>query len=270
VLEEKRRLIDRAIQALAEADAVLASNPTSTAPILQKVIRAMEMQDIDMMRRYYTDEAWEKWKHHYADWPPESWRDLYRDIAASLDADPRGPVAQALVDRWLALVQGASPMPAIRTGLIKAWADREHWPLPLRRRLAEFDIERATRFIGVALWERWEAEREAREREGAPAPPRVTESRRSLFHDCTRVLDRDPASPEAQAVVARWRALLDAETGGDEETKREMLEGFRSRRTWPSGLKRYTASLYEMDAETWEKVTDFIERAATTPLPLTP
>ena len=80
-------------------------------------------------------------------------------------------------------------MPAIRTGLIKAWADREHWPLPLRRRLAEFDIERATRFIGVALWERWEAEREAREREGAPAPPRVTESRRALFHDCTRVLE---------------------------------------------------------------------------------
>lgn len=69
MLEEKRRLIDRAIQALAEADAVLASNPTSTAPILQKVIRAMEMQDIDMMRRYYTDEAWEKWKHHYEDWP---------------------------------------------------------------------------------------------------------------------------------------------------------------------------------------------------------
>jgi DNA-binding transcriptional MerR regulator len=267
VLEDKRRLLDRAIQALTEADEALARDPSSTTAALQKVISAMDSHDIDVMRRYYTDEAWDAWKHHYEDWPPEQWRRLYGDITAAIDSDPRGPAAQALVDRWLALTQGASPLPSVRTGLIKAWADRDHWPPVLKRRMAEFDIERATRFIGEALWERWDAEREARERAGAPGSPRVTESRRALFHDCARVLDRAPSSPEAQALVTRWRALLDAETGGDEETRREALQGFRARRAWPSGLKRYWASLHEMDAETWERVTDFIDLAAASASP---
>jgi len=39
----------------------------------------MEMQDVDMMRKYYSDEAWEAWKHHYKDWPPDEWRALYKD-----------------------------------------------------------------------------------------------------------------------------------------------------------------------------------------------
>jgi hypothetical protein len=28
-------------------------------------------------------------------------------------------------------------------------------------------------------------------------------------------------------------------------------------------MKRYMASLYELDVETWQRVTDFLERAAT-------
>ena len=28
-------------------------------------------------------------------------------------------------------------------------------------------------------------------------------------------------------------------------------------------MKRYIASLYELDVDTWQRVTDFIERAAT-------
>ena len=40
-----------------------------------------------------------------------------------------------------------------------------------------------------------------------------------------------------------------------------MLKAFRGRRSWPVGMKRYWASLYEMDADTWERVTDFIEKA---------
>jgi hypothetical protein len=221
----------------------------------------MEMQDVDVMRKYYSDEAWEQWKHHYDDWPPEEWRELYRDIIAAIGSDPTGPVAQALVDRWLTIVQGASPRAAIREGLIKAWADREHWPTALKRRVAEYDIERATRFIGEALWERWEAERLAREKAGAPAPPRVSESRRSLFRDWSAILGADPSSPAACALVARSRALLDAETGGDEEIKRDMIDAFSRRRHWPEGMKRYLASLYEMDLDTWQRVTDLIERA---------
>jgi hypothetical protein len=146
--------------------------------------------------------------------------------------------------------------------LIKAWADRDQWPASLKCRVAEYDIERANRFTGEALWERWEAGRLERERAGAPAPAHVSQSRRALFRDCSTILRSNPASPEAQAVVSRWRALLEAETGGDEEVKRDMLDAFARRRQWPSGMRRYTASLYEMDVDTWQEVTDFIERAA--------
>ena len=129
--------------------------------------------------------------------------------------------------------------------------------------MAEYDIERATRFIGEALWERWEAERLERERAGAPAPPRASESRRTLFRDCAAILDSEPSSLEAQSLVARWRALIEAETLGDEELKRDTLDAFSRRREWPNGMRRYIASLYELDVETWQRVTDFIERAAT-------
>jgi DNA-binding transcriptional MerR regulator len=267
VLEDKRRLIGRAIHALSDAEVALASGASSTTAILQEVIRVMETQDLDVMKKYYSEETWEQWKHHYEDWPPEEWRTLYRDIIAAIGTDPTSPTAQALADRWLNVIQGASPQPAIRTGLIKAWADKEHWPASLKRRVAECDVERATRFIGEALWERWEAERLERERSGAPAPPRVTESRRALYREWLGILGSDPSGQEAQALAARWRALLDAQTGGDEETKREVLEGFSRRREWPDGMKRYMASLYEMDVDTWQRVTDFIERAALTPRP---
>ena len=223
----------------------------------------MEMQDVDVMRKYYSDEAWKRWKHHYDDWPPEEWRALYHDIIAAIDSDPRGTVAQALANRWLMIVQGASAEPAVRTGLIKAWADREHWPAALKRRVAEYDIERATRFIGEALWERWEAERVERERAGVPAPPRAPESRRALFRDCALLLESDPSGREAQSLVGRWRALVDAETLGDVELKRDALDAFSRRRQWPNGMRRYIASLYELDVDTWQRVTDFIERAAT-------
>jgi DNA-binding transcriptional MerR regulator len=264
VLEDRRRVLDRAIEALTAAEAALLSGASSTTAILQEVIRVMALQDIDVMKKYYSEEAWAQWRYHYEDWPPDEWRALYRDIIAAIDSDPTSLPAQTLADRWLRVVQDASPQAAIRSGLIKAWADREHWPASLKRRVAEYDIERATRFMGEVLWERWEAERLERERAGAPAPPHVSESQRALFREWSAILGADPGCPEAQALVSRWRALMDAQTGGDEEIKREMLEAFSRRRQWPNGMRRYIASLYDVDVDTWQRVTDFIERAGAT------
>ena len=101
MLEDKRQMLNRAIQALTEAEAAVASGASSTTAILQEVIRVMETQDVDVMRKYYSDEAWEAWKHHYEDWPPDEWRALYKDIIAGIGSDPKGPVAQAhVVSRW--------------------------------------------------------------------------------------------------------------------------------------------------------------------------
>lgn len=259
VLEDKRRALDRAIDALREAERAIECDPASEPQILKQVITAMSRQDVDAMRKYYSDEAWEQWKHYYDDWPSEEWRVLYREVGAVLDDDPASERAQALADRWMALAQ-RSPAGPVRTGLMKAWVDREHWPASLRRRLAEFDVERASEFVNNALWIRWDRDRDVRAQRGE-IPPRASPSRRALFQEWTRLVGTDPLAPAAQSLAVRWRDLLEYETSGDEEMKDDIRRAFRSRQRWPTGMKRYFAALYETDLDTWEQVTDFMERA---------
>ena len=78
------------------------------------------MPDIDVMRKYFSDEAWAAGREHFGDWPSQEWQALYRDVAASLDADPASAAAQALADRWVALTLTASAGSGVRAGLIRA------------------------------------------------------------------------------------------------------------------------------------------------------
>jgi len=261
VLEEKRRLLDRAIRALTDAERAVRADSSSPTAVLQDVIRIMSMQDIDIMRKYYTDEAWARWQRYYEEWPSPAWQALYRDIGAAMGSDPAAPHVQALADRWQALSKEDAVTPAVRTGLIRAWADREHWPPSLKRRLEEFDVERATRFIAEALWVRWANEQDVRAQRGGPGLPRVTDSRRALFDEWTSLLGSDPGSDRVQALFARWRALLDVETNGDEKIKADHEAWLQRRHTWPAGMRRYFASLYATDSETWLRVADFIDQA---------
>ena len=57
---------------------------------------------------------------------------------------------------------------------------------------------------------------------------------------------------------AAWHGPI---TGGDEELKNDIRRAFLKRQAWPQGMKRYFASLYEADLETWDRVTEFIEQA---------
>ena len=261
MLEEKRRRLDRAIRALAEAERAAATESSPVTTILQDVIRVMNMQDIDGMRKYYSDETWAQWRHYYEDWPSPAWQALYRDIGTALGSDPAAPHAQALADRWQALTREDADTPAVRTGMIKAWGDREHWPSSLRHRMEEFDVERATRFVADALWVRWADQQDARRQTGRAGIPRVTDSRRALFDEWSSMLGSDPAGEQAQALLARWEALLDRETNGDEDIKTDIAAWVQRRDAWPDGMKRYIASLYATDTDNWSRVTDFIEQA---------
>jgi DNA-binding transcriptional MerR regulator len=265
VLEDKRRLLDRAIRALEMAEAGLEASPDG-AGALQSLSEVMSMQaSVDEMRKYYSDVVWDAWRHHYDAWPSVEWRDLYRDVNALLDAspepDPLGSEAQALGARWLALDKAETANGAIRTGLRKAWADREHWPEAMRARLTELRVDRATRFVNAVLWERWEAERLERERHGHPAPARVSDARIHLYRDCVAALSEDPAGAVAQALASRWKAIVAAECGGDSDTIDEQIAAWRSRRTWTPAMLRYMASCYAMDAGSWQHAADFLEAA---------
>ena len=265
VLEERRRLIDRTIRAIEAAEAGLASS-ADDAGVLDALIEVMGMQaSIDEMRKYYSDEAWDAWRHHYEAWPSDAWQALYRDVNALLDADaapdPMSEAAQALGSRWLALDKAETTSSAIRTGLRKAWLDREHWPAALQARLAEHRVDRATRFVNAVLWERWEAERLERERQGHTAPARVSDARIALYRDCAAAVGEDPAGDAAQRLVTRWKAMLDAECGHDADTVDQQIRVWRSRHRWPPAMRRHIASWHAMDADTWQRATDFLESA---------
>ena len=89
----------------------------------------------------------------------------------------------------------------------------------------------------------------------------VSESGDSWILWITPLLESDPSGEQAQALLARWETLLDVETNGDEDIKTDVAAWVRRRDAWPDGMKRYIASLYATDAETWSRVTDFIEQA---------
>jgi DNA-binding transcriptional MerR regulator len=265
VLEERRRSLERAIRAIATAEAGLDA-PGDSAGVLDALIEVMGMQDsIDEMRKYYSDDVWDAWRHHYEEWPSHDWRVLYRDVNDLLDADPSADpmsdAAQALGSRWLALDKSEATSGPVRTGLRRAWLDREHWPAALQARLVEHRVDRATRFVSSVLWERWEAERIERERTGDVAPPRVSDTRIALYRDCAAASADDPASDVAQRLVARWRDLLDLECDHDTALISEQIHAWQRRRQWPPAMLRHVASWYAMDAESWQQAADFLEAA---------
>ena len=55
------------------------------------------------MKRYYTDEGWQRRRRYYEEGPAAEWRDLYRTLSALTGEDPASEPVQSAVDRWLAL-----------------------------------------------------------------------------------------------------------------------------------------------------------------------
>ena len=263
VLEEKRRRLDRAISAIQNAERHIQAGAPSDAMVLKTLIEVIGMQDnLNVMKKYYSEDAWAKCRHYYEQWPSQDWRDLYRDVEASLGDDPASGQAQSLATRWLALVQtDTGGDPAIYAGFWKAWIDRQHWPAALQTRLAEFNVEAIMRFISEAAWTKGELERQKHRTTAFRAPDRVSDSRIALCREIEAALGDDPAGEQGQALVARWQALLHFETGGDPEMKAGMMKAWTYRGNWPAGLRQYVASLYAMEYDTWEKVADFIEQA---------
>jgi DNA-binding transcriptional MerR regulator len=61
----------------------------------------------------------------------------------------------------------------------------------------------------------------------------VTRKWNALFADIEASLDKDPASPEAQALAARWRELVAGFTGGDPEIQKGLNKLWQDQQNWP-------------------------------------
>lgn len=139
LLIEKRRQLDVAIQALAEAERSAQPGRAPDWAALKKIIEVMEMQNNrEWTKKYYSEEAQAKVAERAKLWTPElqakvsqDWQRLVRDVEAAMAAgeDPAGAKVQALAKRWTELVRGfTGGDPEIQKGLNKMYADRQNWP----------------------------------------------------------------------------------------------------------------------------------------------
>jgi len=160
VLEEKRRLLDSAINAIREAEQATRPGERPDSAVLKKIIEVIEMQDnMDWSKKYYSDEAQNKIEERKQLWSPENqerwskeWSDLFREVEAALGEGPASEKAQALAARWKKLVEAFTGRdPQITAGLKKMYQDRPNWPVNMQQRMQPFSNKQVWEFIQKAF-----------------------------------------------------------------------------------------------------------------------
>ncbi len=158
-LEEKRRRLDRAISMIADAERSIQPGRAADSAVLKRIIEVFDMSDQnEEMRKYYSDTAWaelSRRREDLAERIPDiamegtrKWEALFKDVTASLDEDPAGSVAQALFDRWQALIEEfTGGNREIRDGVARAWQDRDNWSEERKKNAAPFADPRVWAFI---------------------------------------------------------------------------------------------------------------------------
>ena len=152
-LEDKQRQLGRAIQAIVEAERSIESGNPADPLILKKIIEVIEMQDgVELMKKYYSDEAWAKYKKFYEQGPSQEWQALYREVAAALDEDPAGGKAEKLTDKWVELLRKETNYdPEAVASNVRAWTDFNNWPPSIRHRMAAFQLDKIHPFLQKAV-----------------------------------------------------------------------------------------------------------------------
>jgi DNA-binding transcriptional MerR regulator len=160
VLEQKRHFLDRAIEAIREAEMAVRPGQQTDAALLKKIIEVIEMQEnSEWMMQYHNDAAKEKLAARRGEWTPElqervskQWMELIAEVQASLGEDPAGEHVQSLADRWLKLVEGfTGGDPDITQGVKNLYADQANWPESFRQQAKPFMNKEVWSFIHQAI-----------------------------------------------------------------------------------------------------------------------
>ncbi len=143
ILEDKRRILGRAIRAIQDAEQALPSDRAAEGAAWKRIIEAIAMENnVEAMKTYSREEAWLKRKRHYKQWPSADFENLFREISASLGEDPAGEKAQALKTRWRQRSnETVTGDPEVQAAALAAWNDREHWPAAMREKVQELRME---------------------------------------------------------------------------------------------------------------------------------
>lgn len=272
-IEERQGLLTRAIRAIRAAEESIKPGQPADPAILKKIIEVVNMQEaVELMKKYYSEEAWERHRRYYENGPAAEWLELFRDANALLGEDPGSPEAQALADRWLKLsVRAYSGDPEVQTDSPTAWMDRENWPPPMKRRITEFNLEEVSTFIKTvavsgrkryfseAAWTRFVELRKRILNDTAAVSCRW-QAKVDLFRDVEAVLNEDPGGEKGQGLAQRWIAQLEDESSGDAEIKAGLVKAWADRQNWPATVRWYMEGIFMMTGERFDKAADFIDR----------
>ena len=146
-LLEKRRLVDRALEAVAEARKASESG-RPVAELLRKVIEVIEMStNSNWMMKYYSLAAQAKLVERWKSFTPEDqaratqvWKDYMRDMAdLKKNGDPTGTKQDELAARYRELIAAFTGNdPEIEAGLRDLYRDQANWPQDFAERMTEF------------------------------------------------------------------------------------------------------------------------------------
>lgn len=135
MLVEKRRRLDCAIEAIAQAESVIATNGEPDWEAFRRIIEVIEMQqNTEWMKKYYTDEQLaelgKRWSPELQERIGQEWATLLKEVdaASAAGVDPASAEAQALAERWSALInEFTGGDPAIAESLKNLYADEANW-----------------------------------------------------------------------------------------------------------------------------------------------
>ena len=141
ILAEKKRHLERAIQAIERAEKAVSAGGEPDWEPFRKVIEVIQMQTRkDWMKKYYSEEQLASLRQR---WSPEvqaeserGWAELARDVEAAIakGVDPTSDTGQELARRRQALINlftGGDP--GMEDNLRKLYADRANWPATFQK-----------------------------------------------------------------------------------------------------------------------------------------
>ncbi len=243
VLEARRQTITVAIAAIAEAEKALEPGKPADPAILRRLIEVIDMQEnLDVMKSYYSEQAWLKISHRYENGPSEEWKTLFGEVQAALNQDPASETAQALAARWMELAnKDSGGDPDVKSGMLKAWGDRANWPEPMRKFLTEYQVESLSAFIAKAITggSRHYYSDEAWQKLGERQKSGLKEEWRALYLEVEAALNEDPAGEKAQSLAARWMEQVEKDSGGDPAVRAGMEKAWADRANWPPPMRQF-------------------------------
>jgi DNA-binding transcriptional MerR regulator len=143
-LEEKQRLLTRALDAIVEAEKAIRPGEPAGPAVLKRLIEVIHMQEkFDVLKQYWSDEQWAKCEQAIAKIRSgrlEEWNSLNREVAAMAAAgeDPSGEKAQSLGARYMEMMKRDAGRfrdmaqlfrdREFRSAAKRSVDDKENWP----------------------------------------------------------------------------------------------------------------------------------------------